>query len=143
MPAASRNAWPAGLATLGACAIGAVALAVWALTGMMRPPPSQTPEQLADPKQTTADVVVEITGASRNQTLVGLVLVRDSASSGYVRTHTLVRIQGDRATRVLMGSLADLVKGATVDVSGTRVATTPFTVRAARIVVLTGYVKLQ
>jgi hypothetical protein len=142
MPETPRTR-PVLLLILVACAAGAIAFSVWLYAGMMRPPQSLSPAQLADPKSTTADVVLEVANVNDGRHFVGLLLVRGTASSDYIRTHILVKIRRGPDTHLVMGSPADLVNGAIIEVSGSRAAVAPLAIDAGRIVFLTGYVKVR
>jgi hypothetical protein len=133
-------------ALLGILAAGVLAVIFmsWAMLGrMMRPPQSESMTQLAEAKTSAVEIVVEVKRLDWRGTISALLLEPGAAASGYIRTKTPVQITPQRSTRYVMGSAADLVNGAVIDVRGIRETISPLTILADQVVILSGSVTVR
>ena len=138
MTAAPRTVWSAVLVILAAVAAGVIAISWSMFSGMMRLPRSETPSQLANVESTAVDVVVEVQALDERGSISAVLLAPGANAAGYVRTETPVQISPEHSIRYVMGTQADLVRGAVIDVRGRRESISPLKIFADRIVVLTG-----
>src|SRR5476649_2157106 len=138
MTAAPRTVWSAVLVILAAVTAVVIAISWSMLSGMMRLPRSESPSELANLKSTAVDIVVEIQALDERGRISAVLLAPGANAAGYVRTKTPVQISPAHTVRYVMGTQADLVHGAVIDVRGRRESDSPLTIFADRIVVLTG-----
>jgi hypothetical protein len=143
MPAAPSTVRIALLVVLAAGVVGTIVMSWSMLTGIMRPPRSESVTQLSDAKTTAADIVVEVRALDGRGRVSAVLLAPEAASASYVRTKTVVLVVPERSMQFVMGSQADLVTGAIIDVRGTRTSISPLAILADRVVVLTGNVTVR
>jgi hypothetical protein len=143
MPAAPRTFRTALLVILAAGVLGAVVISWSMLAGMMRPPRSESMAQLTAARSTAVDLVVEVKALDGRGHVAALLLEPGSSAASYVRTKTAVEVTPDRSIQFVMGSQADLVNGAVIDVRGIRESVSPLTILTDRIVVLSGNVTVR
>jgi hypothetical protein len=113
------------------------------LTNMMRPPRSESVAQLTDAKANPVEIVVEVKALDGLGHFSAVLLAPGSSGASYVRTKTVVHVTPGRSTGYVMGSQADVVSGAVIDVRGARASISPLTILADRIVVLSGNVTVR
>jgi hypothetical protein len=87
-----------------------------------------------------AKFVLEIQEASADGRITGKLLEKKTEEV-YARTATLVTVQSDAQTKMVMGKTADVNAGAVVHV--TAMVQKDHNLQAEQIVILTGYVKVQ
>jgi multisubunit Na+/H+ antiporter MnhB subunit len=143
MPAAPRTVRTALLVILAAGVVGAVVISWSMLSGMMRPPRSESLTQLTEAKTTAVEIVVEVKAVDTGGQVSAVLLAPGPAGANYVRTNTVVKVTPDRSIRFVMGSQADLVNAAVIDVRGIRTSISPLSILADRIVVLSGNVTVR
>ena len=143
MSATPRTIRNALLVILAAGVVGVIFLSWSSLSGMMRAPRSESPAKLTDTKTTAVDIVVEVKARDRRGQVSAELLAPGTSPTSYVRTKTPIQLTPDRTIRFVMGSQADLVNGAIIDVRGTRQSISPLTILVDRVVVLSGNVTVR
>ena len=143
MAADQRKTLNVLIVILAAALVGAI-VAVWSVvSGMMRPPTSDSPSRLANAKISAVEVVIEVSAANESGSVSGVLLAPGGSATNYMKTKTAVHVNTNSATRFVMGSKTDLTRGAIVAVQGTRVSIAPLVIDSGRIVVLTGSVTVK
>jgi hypothetical protein len=143
MPAAPRTVRTALLVMLAASVLGVIFMSWSSLRGMMRLPRSESPAKLTETKTTAVDIVVEVKALDRRGQVSAVLLAPGTAPASYVRTKTPIQITPEQSMQYVMGSKADLVNGAVIDVRGTRQSISPLTILVDRVVILSGNVTVR
>jgi hypothetical protein len=143
MPAAPRTVRTTLLVILAAGVLGVIFMSWWMFTTMMRPPRSESMAQLTEVKTSAVEIVVEVKALDGRRHFSAILLAPGTSGASYVRTKTPVQVALDPSIRYVMGSQADVVNGAVIDVRGTREAISPLTIFADRVVVLSGNVTVR
>jgi hypothetical protein len=143
MPAAPRTVRTTLLVILAAGVLGVIFMSWSMLTTMMRPPHPESVAQLTKAKTTAVEIVVEVKALDGRGHFSAVLLAPATAGANYVRTNTPVQVALDRPIHYVMGSQADVVSGAIIDVRGSRESISPLTILADRIVVLSGNVTVR
>jgi hypothetical protein len=143
MSATPRTIRTVLLVILAAGVLGVIFLSWSALSGMMRPPRSESPAKLTDAKTTAVDIVVEVRARDSRGKVSAELLAPGTSPASYVRTKTPIQLTPGGSIQFVMGSQADLVNGAIIDVRGMRQSISPLTILVDRVVVLSGNVTVR
>lgn len=141
-PAASRATKGMLIAVLALAVVAALVIPGLLLRSMTKMPQSTSISELkATALGSPVEVVIMVNSVAAGDRATGQ-LLQANADRTYRRMPNVIRIIRSESTRIMMGTLSDIRPGAIIAVRGSRTKEAS-TVDASRIVILTGYARIQ